>query len=434
MQKNFARLTAMIALALLLVLVACGGPAPTEAPSGGGGGAGDSSGGGDVTVPTVEVPAGGDSGAAADEQFVFGMLLVGPYNDNGWSQAHYEAGLYLEENLGAKMIYLDKVNPADRPGTTPDQLAEELVAQGAKLVIFNSDDMKDASTTFAKNNPETLVIMASGDQVWEDGKAYEAIPNLMNIMGRMEYGKMMAGCAAALATETGKIGYLGPLINDETRRLAASAYLGAKYCYEKAGNDPASLEFKVTWIGFWFNIPGVTLDPVQVSNDFYTTDYDVVISGIDNPVNLGEAQKLKAEGKAVAGVAYDYVAACDAAPDVCIGVPYFNWGPEYLKAFNTAIDGTWQSQFIWAGPDWADINNVDTSSVGFVKGPALSEEDAAAVDAFIAELAGGLNLWSGPINLQDGTAYLADGEVASDQQVWYLPQLLEGMEGLSAAE
>ena len=44
------------------------------------------------------------------------------------------------------MIYLDKVNPADRPGTTPDQLAGELVSQGADLVIFNSDDMKDAST------------------------------------------------------------------------------------------------------------------------------------------------------------------------------------------------------------------------------------------------------------------------------------------------
>ncbi len=41
---------------------------------------------------------------------------------------------------------------------------------------------------------------------------------------------MIAGCAAALTTQTGQIGYLGPLINDETRRLASSAYLGAKYC------------------------------------------------------------------------------------------------------------------------------------------------------------------------------------------------------------
>ncbi|NWF63100.1 MAG: BMP family ABC transporter substrate-binding protein [Chloroflexi bacterium] len=403
MRTIFARLATM-ALALVFVLSACGTQPATEAP------------------------------AVSDEPFVFGMLLVGPYNDNGWSQAHYEAGKYVEEKLGATMLYLDKVNPADRPGTTPDQLAEELVAQGAKLVIFNSDDMKDASTAFAKANPEVFVIMASGDQVWKDGKSYEETPNLTNIMGRMEYGKMMAGCAAALASETGKIGYLGPLINDETRRLAASAYLGAKYCYEKAGNDPADLEFKVTWIGFWFNIPGVTLDPVQVSNDFYTTDYDVVISGIDNPVNLGEAAKLKAEGKNVSGVAYDYVAACAAAPDVCLGVPYFNWGPEYAKAISSARDGSWTSQFIWAGPDWADINNMDTSSVGFEKGPALADDDAAMLDEFIAELAGGLNLWTGPINLQDGSAYLADGEVATDQQIWYLPQLLEGMEGLSAAE
>jgi len=424
MRKNFARL-AMFALALMLVLSACGGSAAvTEAP---------------VAVDPTEAPVMTEAPVVATEapvaeQFVFGLLMVGPYNDNGWSQAHYEAGLYLEEKLGAKMIYLDKVNPADRPGTTPDQLAEELVAQGAKLVIFNSDDMKDASTTFAKANPDVYVIMASGDQVWADGNAYEEIPNLSNIMGRMEYGKMMAGCAAALTTDTGKIGYLGPLINDETRRLASSAYLGAKHCWEQAGNDPAGLEFKVTWIGFWFNIPGVTLDPVQVSNDFYTTGYDVVISGIDNPVNLGEAQKLMAEGTPSYGVAYDYVAACDAAPEVCIGVPYFNWGPEYLKAISAAQDGSWESQFVWAGPDWADINNPDTSTIGFVNGPILSEDAAAAVDAFADELAGGLNLFTGPLNFQDGTAYLAEGEEATDQQIWYLSQLLEGMDGLSAAE
>jgi simple sugar transport system substrate-binding protein len=419
MFKNFTRLAA-IALAFMFVLSACGGAQPTAMQE----------------SPTAVVPA--DTQAAPPpteaEPFVFGMLLVGPYNDNGWSQAHYEAGLYVEEKLGAKMIYLDKVNPADRAGTTPDQLAEELVAQGAKLVIFNSDDMKDASTKFAKDNPDVYVIMASGDQVWEEGKVYEEIPNLTNIMGRMEIGKMIGGCAAALSTQTGKIGYLGPLINDETRRLAASAYLGAKHCWEGAGNDPAALEFKVTWIGFWFHIPGFTTDPVDVSKDFYSTGFDVVISGIDNPVNLAEAQKFTAEGTPSLGVAYDYVAACDAAPDVCLGVPYFNWGPDYLAVIKSAADGAWTSQFIYSGPDWSDINNHDTSAIGFAKGNALSAEAASALDAFIAELAGGLNLWTGPLNLQDGASYLAAGEVASDQQVWYLPQLLEGMQGLSASQ
>lgn len=369
------------------------------------------------------------------EGFTFGMLLVGPYNDRGWSQAHYEAGRYVEEKLGAKMIYIDKVNPADRPGTTPAQLAEELVSQGAKLIIFNSDDMKDSSTEFALANPDVFVIMASGDQVWKDGKAYRPMANMTNIMGKMEYGKMMAGCAAALTTQTGQIGYLGPLINDETRRLAASAYLGAKYCWtEYRGKPAADLKFKVTWIGFWFNIPGVTSDPTQVADDFFNSGYDVVISGIDTTEAVTEAKKFAGEGKKVWAIPYDFIGSCAEGPEVCLGVPHFNWGPDYVRAISAAANGQWKSEFIWSGPDWKDINNLDTSAVGYVKGNALPADASANLDKFISALAGGLNLWKGPLNLQDGTPYLKAGETATDQQIWYLPQLLEGMEGQSVSQ
>jgi simple sugar transport system substrate-binding protein len=386
-----------------------------------------------ATPPAEETqpPAGEEPPAA--EGLKFGMLLVGPFNDHGWSQAHYEAGEYVEEKLaGSEMVYVDKVNPADRPGTTPAQLAESVVQQGATIVIFNSDDMKDSALEFAQANPTIPVIHASGDSSWVDGADFKNLPNLINIMGRMEYGKMMAGCAAALTTQTGNIGYLGPLINDETRRLAASAYLGARYCWENyLDKDPADLGFKVTWIGFWFNIPGVTSDPTQVADDFFNSNFDVVISGIDTTEGLVEAKKFAAEGKAVWAIPYDYIGSCSEAPEVCLGVPYFNWGPAYLENFKAIQEGTWEAHWEWNGPDWSDINNPDTSAIGFVKGDALSDEASAQLDQFISELAGGLNLWTGPINLQDGTPYLADGEVATDQQVWYLPQLLEGMEGQS---
>jgi simple sugar transport system substrate-binding protein len=375
--------------------------------------------------------------APLGNDFTFGLLLVGPKNDHGWSQAHYDAALYLQGKIpGAKMLYLENVysgSPA-YPGLTTSQLAQQLVDQGAKLVIFNSDDMKDEATKFAQAHPEIYVIMASGDQVWKDGSAYTAMDNMTNIMGRMEYGKMMAGCAAALTSQTGKIGYLGPLINDETRRLASSAYLGAKYCWAKAGKDAAALQFKVTWIGFWFNIPGVTSDPTQVADDFFNSGYDVVISGIDTTEAMTEAKKMADAGNAVWAIPYDFKGACDAAPAICLGVPYFNWGPAYVAAFKTAMNGKWQSSFEWNAPDWKDINNPDTSAVGFVSGPALSSANAAQLDSFIQELAGGLDLWTGPINLQDGTAYLKDGEKATDQQIWYLPQLLEGMEGQSVSK
>jgi simple sugar transport system substrate-binding protein len=386
----------------------------------------------ETEAPETEAAA-TEEPAASGENFVFGMLLVGPYNDHGYSQAHHEGGLYVQENMpGSEMIYVDKVNPADRPGTTPDQLAEDLLSKGAQAIIFNSDDMKDAALAFAQANPDVPVIHASGDAAWADGNDYKELPNLGNIFGRMEYGKMMGGCAAALTTQTGQIGYLGPLINDETRRLAASAYLGARHCWtEYLGNDPAELQFKVTWIGFWFNIPGVTSDPTQVADDFFNSGFDVVISGIDTTEALAEAKKLTDAGQTVWAIPYDYIGACEEAADVCLGVPYFNWGPAYLEAMQAIQAGTWEPSWDWLSPDWSDINNPDTSAIGFVKGQALSEEASGQLDEFIAALAGGLNLWTGPINLQDGSAYLAEGEVATDQQVWYLPQLLEGMEGQS---
>jgi simple sugar transport system substrate-binding protein len=426
-RHNLLRMLALL-LAMVIVLSACGTPAtpaPTQPP---------------VTEPTAtQPPAATEAPTATEppaaEPFVFGILMVGPYNDHGWSQAHYEAGQYVEGKTNAKMVYIDKVNSADRPGTTPAQLGEELVAQGAKLVIFNSDDMKDSATEFSKAHPDIFVIMASGDQVWKDGKVYEDIPNMVNIMGRMEYGKMIAGCAAALSTKTGQIGYLGPLINDETRRLAASAYLGAKHCWtEVLGKDAAALKFKVTWIGFWFNIPGFTSDPTQVADEFINSGYDVIISGIDTTEGLTEAKKFAAEGKEVFAVPYDYVGSCEEGKEVCLGVPYFNWGPAYLETIQSAIDGSFKSNFQWNAPDWTDINNKDTTAVGFVKGDALSADASAKLDEFILALAGGLNLWTGPINLQDGTVYLAGAEVATDQQIWYLPQLLEGMEGQSVSQ
>jgi simple sugar transport system substrate-binding protein len=365
---------------------------------------------------------------------IFGVILVGPYNDHGWSEAHYAAGKYIESKIpNAKMIYVDNVNPGAKPGVTVPQVVEDLISKGAKIIFTTSDDFKDGTLEAAKKHPEVPLVNVSGDHAWKEGKDYKAPKNLSNFMGRMEYGKMIAGCAAALTTKTGKIGYLGPLINDETRRLAASAYLGARYCWTNIlKRDPKKLKFKVTWIGFWFNIPGQTLDPAKVAADFYNTGYDVVISGIDTTEALLEADKKAKAGKKAWAIQYDYKDGCQQAEEVCLGAPYFNWGPAFLKAVKLVMDGKWTQYWDWDGPDWKDINNPDTSAVGFVKGKALSKENAEKVDIFIKGLAdGSINLFKGPLNFQDGKIYLKEGEGATDLQIWYLPQLLKGMEGPS---
>ena len=278
------------------------------------------------------------------------------------------------------------------------------------------------------------MIWSSGDSAWAEGQDYQAnLKNLGNYFMKMEYTQAIAGCAAALTTQTGKIGVVGPLINDETRRFVNAAYLGAKYCwttYRK--EDPAKLGFSVKWIGFWFNIPGTTLDPTQVTNDLFNSGADVVMDHLDTTEALVRTGQWSKSGKKDWAIAYDFKDACSVSPEVCLGVPYFNWGPGYLKIAQSVIDGSFKPQFIWDAPNWSNLNDTATSPAGFEPGQALSSDAAATLKQYEAGLGdGSIKLFVGPLNWQDGSVYLTDGQEATDSQIWYSPQLLQGIEGAS---
>ncbi len=382
-----------------------------------------------LILSLVIVACGGDE-EEETEELVFGMVLVGPRNDRGWSQAHVEGGTYVEENLeGSRMIVFESLNSGDKPEATLEGVVDDMVADGATLIFTTSDEFEEDTLGAAEKYPDVTFINISGD----DALTGEAPSNLGNIMGRMEDMKAIAGCAGALASETGSLGYLGPLINFETRRLASSAYLGARYCYENYRDmNPDDLEFTVTWIGFWFNLPGVTLDPTEVANNFFDTGADVVLSGIDTTEGIDVAGQRADGGETVWAVPYDFVGACDNAPDICLGVPYFNWGPAYLETATVVADGSWSQSWDWNAPYWDDLTDNTETAAGWIDGPGLTDEMQSDLDDFIAGLASGdINVWTGPINLQDGTTYIAGGAKATDEEIWYLPQLLEGMIGPS---
>ncbi len=378
------------------------------------------------------------SSAASGKPFTFGMLLVGPYNDHGWSQANYEAAQYVVQKLGgptkAKLLYLDKVNSSDRPSTKAEDVVTSMINQGAQLIIATSDDFKDSIIAAAKQHPTVPMIWSSGDSAWSAGQDYQSsVTNLGNYYMKMEYMQEIGGCAAALTSQTGKIGIVGPLINDETRRFVNAAYLGAKYCWTNYRNQPASsLGFTVKWIGYWFNIPGTTLDPTQVTNDLFNSGADVVMDHLDTTEALVRTQQLAQAGKKVWAVGYDYKDTCSTAPSICLGVAYFNWGPGYLKIAQSVMNGSFKAGFTWDSPDWSNINSADTSPVGFLNGQALSSDNAATLAKFVTALGNGsVNLFQGPLNWQDGSQYLAAGQTATDAQIWYSPQLLQGVTGAS---
>lgn len=377
--------------------------------------------------------------SAQEDEFIFGMVLVGPQDDRGWSQAHYEGGLYIEENLeGAQMLVFESLNPADSPEVSLRDVVDIFVSEGAQVIFTTSDAFEEDTSALAEDFPDVTFINVSGDDV-----LLETAPaNVGNIMAQIEWPRLIAGCTAGLVTETGQIGYLGPLINAETRRVSSSAYLGAKYCYENYNPLAESVEltYEVTWIGFWFPIPGVTLDATEETNAFFDRGFDIVMSGIDSTEMVTVAQSRTEEGETVYSMPYNSPSGCGVGEDSCLGVPYYNWGPAYLSIIEDVIAGEWEQDWNWEAPDWDNMANPDTSITGFEFGPGLPEVQLETLNAFVDEVVafatdpeneGRIYLWEGPLTLQDGTVLAEEGEWVAENDIWYLSQLLDGMVGAS---
>src|SRR5690606_17868983 len=99
-----------------------------------------------------------------DDTFIFGMVLVGPQDDHGWSEAHYNAGRYVEEKIpGTQMIVLESLNSADRPETTLDEVVQNMVDQGAQLILTTSADFEVDTTVVAELYPDVTFVNVSGD-------------------------------------------------------------------------------------------------------------------------------------------------------------------------------------------------------------------------------------------------------------------------------
>ena len=92
--------------------------------------------------------------AAAQDEVVFGVVLVGPNDDRGWSTSHSEAGDYVEANMpGARKLEFESLNPADSPETTLMEVVELMVDEGASVIFTTSDSFEEDTNVVAAAFP-----------------------------------------------------------------------------------------------------------------------------------------------------------------------------------------------------------------------------------------------------------------------------------------
>jgi simple sugar transport system substrate-binding protein len=111
------------------------------------------------------------------------------------------------------------------------------------------------------------------------------------------------------------------------------------------------------------------------------------------------------------------------APEPRVSSIIDNWGPYYIRRVGEAMEGTWQQSDTWEGmPEGMVLIGEMTD--------AIPEEVRASATALMESMqAGEYHPFTGPINRQDGTAWLAEGEIADDGTLAGMNFYVEGLTG-----
>jgi simple sugar transport system substrate-binding protein len=336
------------------------------------------------------------TGAMAQDKTKVGFVYVGPVGDGGWTYEHDKGRLAIEEHFGDKVetVFVESVPE----GPDSERVMTQMALDGADLIFTTSFGYMDPTINVAKKFPDVKFEHATG---------YKTADNVSVYSARFYEGRAVQGIIAGHMTESNIIGYIGSYPIPEVIRGINSAYIHAK----KVNPD---VEFKIVWAFTWFD-PAKEADAAKV---LIEQGADVILQHTDSTAPQAAAQ--------AAGNVYTFGQASDMAeyaPKPRISSIIDNWAPYYIARTQAVMDGTWESVSTWdgIGAGMVGIGEI-TDAV-----PAAVKEEALALKDKIAS--GEYHPFTGPLKKQDGSAWLADGEVADDGTLAGMNFYVEGITG-----
>ncbi len=341
-------------------------------------------------------------------KFNIAGVLVGPHDDGGYSQAHYEGLVAIEKAVpNTHVAYIENVPE----GAEAEQAVRSLARKGFNLIITTSFGFMDATATVAEEFPDITFIHVSGYKT--NGK------NFGNLFGAMEDMKYLAGMVAGSRAKTDKstkLGYIATFPIPEELRLGNAFALGMmKTCPE--------CTLDVRWINTWH-------DPVlekEAAASLFDSGAAVVFTGADTPAPADVAQ---AKGKW--GITYDWIGSCKV--ERCLTTIYWDWGKIYSKIAQGVIAKTYKPGF-----DYFDADSGALGLFGFMEGqqPTKGMQDLPAADMqaikdTLAKMLAGqftrFDVFAGEIKDNKGKVIVPAGEKMTQNDLDQFPPGAKGLE------
>ena len=300
-------LSILLAGAMALSLAACGGtPASTSQPA--------------STGASEPASVAETTGGIPKEEIKVGVIhLSDPAEGSGYTYTHDQGIIGMQQNLGlADDQIVRKISVDDTDAAAVETAITECVEEGCNIIFATSWGYMDTCEALAEEFPE--VIFSHGTGYKSNGT------NFNNYFGRIYQARYLSGIIAGLKTETGKIGYVAAMgqENGEVTSGCNAFAMGVA-----SVNPDAQVYVSVT--NSWFDPEGEK----QAAERLIAEGCDVIGQHCDTP-----NPQTAAEEHGVWGVGYNSDMTKD-APGATLTSVMWDWSVYYTKAVQNVIDGTW---------------------------------------------------------------------------------------------
>jgi len=333
--------------------------------------------------------------AQAEDKTKVGFVYVGPVGDFGWSYEHNEGRKAVEEAFGDKVetMFVESVPE----GADSERVMTQMALDGADLIFTTSFGYMDPTINVAKKFPNVKFEHATG---------YKQADNVAIYSARFYEGRSVIGHIAGHMTKTNTIGYIASFPIPEVIRGINAAYIAAK----KVNPD---VKLKIVWAYTWFD-PAKEADAATA---LIEQGADIIMQHTDSPAAMTIAEE---KGMYAFGQASDMK---QFGPTARLSSIIDDWAPYYIARTQAVMDGTWESTSTWDGSKEGMVGIGDFSN----DIPADVQASATALKE--ALMSGSTHSFTGPVNKQDGSAWLAAGETADDGTLLGMNFYVEGIEG-----
>ena len=300
-------LSILLAGAMVLSLAACGGDTGTSTSE-------------PASASTGTSESASATGGIPKDEIKVGVIhLSDPAEGSGYTYTHDQGIIGMQQNLGlADDQIVRKISVDDTDAAAVETAITECVEEGCNIIFATSWGYMDTCEALAEEFPD--VIFSHGTGYKSNGT------NFNNYFGRIYQARYLSGIIAGLKTETGKIGYVAAMgqENGEVTSGCNAFAMGVA-----SVNPDAEVYVSVT--NSWFDPEGEK----QAAERLIAEGCDVIGQHCDTP-----NPQTAAEEHGVWGVGYNSDMTKD-APGATLTSVMWDWSVYYTKAVQNVIDGTW---------------------------------------------------------------------------------------------